>query len=156
MKRLVKQLWICWKKVLVESDAVIIWNELAHKLVGKNVGKPQKCLFSRKWKIRNLLQLLGLRMSLVDDQGLEPWTPWLRVRCSASWANHPYSFVFSAPFPEPLDDITIGSTLSQESFSKNPLQSVHTFLKTLNCQLKYCSISLNNCEKTHFLMCKNS
>ena len=24
------------------------------------------------------------------DQGFEPWTPWLRVRCSASWANRAY------------------------------------------------------------------
>ena len=25
--------------------------------------------------------------SLVHHQGLEPWTPWLRVRCSTNWAN---------------------------------------------------------------------
>ena len=27
---------------------------------------------------------------LVHHQGLEPWTPWLRVRCSTSWANGAY------------------------------------------------------------------
>ena len=26
----------------------------------------------------------------VRDQGFEPWTPWLRVRCSASWASRAY------------------------------------------------------------------
>ena len=25
--------------------------------------------------------------SMVRHQGLEPWTPWLRVRCSTNWAN---------------------------------------------------------------------
>ena len=30
------------------------------------------------------------------DQGFEPWTPWLRVRCSASWANRAFLW-FSAP-----------------------------------------------------------
>ena len=29
---------------------------------------------------------------LVDHQGFEPWTPWLRVRCSASWAKNPCIF----------------------------------------------------------------
>ena len=29
----------------------------------------------------------------VRDQGFEPWTPWLRVRCSASWANRAF-YVF--------------------------------------------------------------
>ena len=27
---------------------------------------------------------------LLRDQGFEPWTPWLRVRCSANWANRAY------------------------------------------------------------------
>ena len=30
---------------------------------------------------------------LVRLQGFEPWTPWLRVRCSTSWAKGAYSFV---------------------------------------------------------------
>ena len=25
------------------------------------------------------------------DQGFEPWTPWLRVRCSTNWANRAFS-----------------------------------------------------------------
>ena len=29
----------------------------------------------------------------VRDQGLEPWTPWLRVRCSTNWANRAYLIV---------------------------------------------------------------
>ena len=28
--------------------------------------------------------------SLVHPQGLEPWTPWLRVRCSTNWAKSAY------------------------------------------------------------------
>ena len=27
---------------------------------------------------------------VVHHQGLEPWTPWLRVRCSTNWANGAY------------------------------------------------------------------
>ena len=27
------------------------------------------------------------RSHMVHHHGLEPWTPWLRVRCSTSWAN---------------------------------------------------------------------
>ena len=30
---------------------------------------------------------LQKRYPQVRDQGLEPWTPWLRVRCSTNWAN---------------------------------------------------------------------
>ena len=30
---------------------------------------------------------LQKRYPQVRDQGLEPWTPWLRVRCSSNWAN---------------------------------------------------------------------
>ena len=37
--------------------------------------------------------LLSLGLT-VDRQGLEPWTPWLRVRCSTSWASGPF-FVLS-------------------------------------------------------------
>ena len=29
-------------------------------------------------------------ITVVHHQGLEPWTPWLRVRCSTSWANGAY------------------------------------------------------------------
>ena len=31
---------------------------------------------------------------LMRDQGLEPWTPWLRVRCSSNWANRAYMWFF--------------------------------------------------------------
>ena len=35
---------------------------------------------------------------LVHHQGLEPGTPWLRVRCSTNWANGAYLWVYiSAP-----------------------------------------------------------
>ena len=30
---------------------------------------------------------LQKRYPQMRDQGLEPWTPWLRVRCSSNWAN---------------------------------------------------------------------
>ena len=53
---------------------------------------------------------------VVDDQGFEPWTPWLRVRCSASWANHPYAICAGRHFCEPLDDITTGMLSSQEKY----------------------------------------
>ena len=33
--------------------------------------------------------------SQVRRQGLEPWTPWLRVRCSTNWANSAYSNLLS-------------------------------------------------------------
>ena len=32
-------------------------------------------------------------ITVVHHQGLEPWTPWLRVRCSTSWANGAQGFV---------------------------------------------------------------
>ena len=35
---------------------------------------------------------------LVDHQGFEPWTPWLRVRCSASWASGPWHELLYAYF----------------------------------------------------------
>ena len=40
--------------------------------------------FSYQHENRGLLSTLYY---LVHHQGFEPWTPWLRVRCSASWAN---------------------------------------------------------------------
>ena len=36
---------------------------------------------------RNFLPLL------VHHQGLEPWTPWLRVRCSTNWASGVYFYI---------------------------------------------------------------
>ena len=35
---------------------------------------------------------------LVHHQGFEPWTPWLRVRCSASWANGAH-YIFCLCWP---------------------------------------------------------
>ena len=31
-------------------------------------------------------------------QGLEPWTPWLRVRCSTNWAKSAYSYLWLGVF----------------------------------------------------------
>ena len=42
--------------------------------------------FARK-KTPTPQPMLQNRCFVVRDQGLEPWTPWLRVRCSTNWAN---------------------------------------------------------------------
>ena len=36
---------------------------------------------------RSLRPLDQRAISMVHHHGLEPWTPWLRVRCSTNWAN---------------------------------------------------------------------
>ena len=38
---------------------------------------------------------LFIRDSVVDQQGLEPWTHWLRVNCSTNWATGPYYKFFT-------------------------------------------------------------
>ena len=46
---------------------------------------------------------------VVRHQGFEPWTPWLRVRCSASWANDAQRWT--------LDYNTTGEERCQVKFS---------------------------------------
>ena len=38
---------------------------------------------------------------VVRHQGVEPWTPWLRVRCSTSWANDTYGASLGIRTPGP-------------------------------------------------------
>ena len=52
-----------------ERDASLIFPVFRHK----KSTDPTVVLQNRYFRVR--------------DQGFEPWTPWLRVRCSASWAN---------------------------------------------------------------------
>ena len=60
-----------------------------------NVGFEPLTVFTRKNRVSFLIPCF----SLVHHQGFEPWTPWLRVRCSASWANGAYLFYFRLFFP---------------------------------------------------------
>jgi hypothetical protein len=76
MKRPVKRQWIFWKTVLADNDPVIAENKASHKLVGSFVGRMQKsAVFRRKEKSATSVFASGCGFGLVDDQGLEPWTP---------------------------------------------------------------------------------
>ena len=48
---------------------------------------PESPIFRHKKSPSPQLLCLQKRWSEVRDQGFEPWTPWLRVRCSTTWAN---------------------------------------------------------------------
>ena len=51
---------------------------------------PESPIFRHKKSPSPQLLCLQKRWSEVRDQGFEPWTPWLRVRCSTNWANRAF------------------------------------------------------------------
>ena len=63
---------------------------------GMGTGGPSPLKTPTTINIRYQCFLLYIKFikleNLVHPQGLEPWTPWLRVRCSTNWAKGAYSF----------------------------------------------------------------
>ena len=57
--------------------------------LSRNVSAFLFARLSRTTKKPKTRHFASLRPS-VDRQGLEPWTPWLRVRCSTNWASGPF------------------------------------------------------------------
>ena len=68
---------------------------------------------------------------LVHHQGLEPGTPWLRVRCSTIWANGAHPSVLSLP----LRGLCTFST-----FSKSPFKIYSSFFLPSNFNLCFFSL----------------
>ena len=67
------------------------------KLFGDMHKSPQprintEFFYTKKHRPRSSIS--AKTVPLVRLQGFEPWTPWLRVRCSTNWAKSAYSFVF--------------------------------------------------------------
>ena len=52
--------------------------------------------FGQNKKPDNLVENTKSKNLLVRRQGVEPWTPWLRVRCSTNWASDAYYIGLSA------------------------------------------------------------
>ena len=68
----------------------------------------------------------------IHHQGLEPWTPWLRVRCSTSWANGAYHDPRESRTPDwgvrgpRLDHLTIGPFQHPENWVEDEArQNLH-------------------------------
>ena len=74
---------------------ICVGNDLSSRLVAKQVFSAQQSLTSVFGmgtggpSASETLTLCRLCL-LVHLQGLEPWTPWLRVRCSTNWAKGAY------------------------------------------------------------------
>ena len=66
------------------------------KLFGDMHKSPQTRInaeFFRTKKHRPRSSISAKTVPLVRLQGFEPWTPWLRVRCSTNWAKDAYLIV---------------------------------------------------------------
>ena len=75
-------------------------------------------------KSTNPNNLMFKLVPLVRLQGLEPWTPWLRVRCSSNWANGPICFLREAQTELYYRNIVIASIFWKKN-KKQPDRGTH-------------------------------
>lgn len=68
-------------------------NQVSWGQAGVKMGSTWKSYVNQSWCRKTKEPHCCAVLTVVEHQGFEPWTLWLRVRCSANWASVPCKMV---------------------------------------------------------------